>query len=104
MFKTYMSHGYNVIFNYIVTPDIIDRIKSIFKDYKIKFVILLADEDTLLHRDSLRLEDCQMKERCITLLNNFKNKKYSNNNILNTTNLSVMETTNIINKEDRFLI
>lgn len=104
IFQTYMSYGYSVIFNYIVTPNIVNRIKSTFKDCKIKFIILLADEDTLLLRDSQRPKDCQMKKRCITLLNNFKNKEYSNNNILNTTNLSVMETTDIINKEDRFLI
>lgn len=104
MFQKYISYGYNVIFNYIVTPDIIDRIKSTFKDCKIKFVILLADEKTILRRDSQRPEDCQMKERCIILLNNFKNKNYSNNNILNTTDLSVIETIDIINKENRFLI
>ena len=104
MFQTYISYGYTVIFNYIVTAGIVDRIKSTFKDYKIRFVILLADEDTLLLRDGQRPEDCQMKERCIVLLNNFKNKNYSNNNILNTTNLSIIETIDIINKENRFLI
>ena len=104
MFQTYMSYGYNVIFNYIVTPDIIDRIKSTFKDCKIKFVILIADEDTLLHRDSLRLEDCQMKERCITLLNNFKNKNYNRKNLLDTTNLSIDETINTIENDNKFIL
>lgn len=46
--------------------------KEEFKDYTIKFVVLLVDEKNLLLRDKERPEDCQMKERCITLLNNFK--------------------------------
>lgn len=104
MFQTYMSYGYNVIFNYIVTPGIVDRIKSIFKDCKIKFVILLADEDTLLLRDSQRPEDCQMKERCITLLNNFKNKNYDLKNILDTTDLSIDEIVNIIENNNKFIL
>lgn len=104
MFQTYISYGYNVIFNYIVTPGIVDRIKSTFKDCKIKFVILLTDEDTLLLRDSQRPEDRQMKERCITLLNNFKNKNYDRKNLLDTTNLSIDETINIIENDNRFIL
>lgn len=104
MFQTYISYGYNVIFNYIVTPNIVDRIKPIFKDCKIKFVILLADENTLLHRDSQRPEDCQMKERCITLLNNFKNKNYDLKNILDTTDLSIDEIVNIIENNNKFIL
>lgn len=104
MFQKYISYGYNVIFNYIVTPGIVDRIKSTFKDCKIKFVILLADEDTLLLRDGQRPEDCQMKERCIALLNNFKNKNHDRKNLLDTTNLSIDETINIIENDNRFIL
>ncbi len=47
--------------------------KEEFKDYTIKFVVLLVDEKKIYFlRDKERPEDCQMKERCITLLNNFK--------------------------------
>lgn len=102
--ETYLSYNYDVIFNYIVTPTIVDKIKNRFKDYKVKFVVLLADEDTLLLRDKQRPEDCQMKERCLILLNSFKSKNYNSNNILDTTNLSVEETINIISKETRFVL
>ena len=45
-----------------------------------------------------------MKERYIVLLNSFKNKKYDIKNILNTTNLSIEETINIIEYTNQFIL
>lgn len=102
--RTYLKEGYDVIFNYIVTPISLQQLKEEFKDYNIKFVVLLVDENTLLVRDKERPEDCQMNERCITLLNSFKNNNYDNRNILDTSNLKVSETVDIIENEDRFIV
>ena len=104
MIKTYLDDGFDVVFNYIVTPENLELIKTKLNDYNIKFVVLLADEATLLLRDKARPEDCQMKERCITLLNNFKNRNYNPQNVLDTTNLSVDEITSIIVKDNNFII
>ena len=97
-------NGYDVIFNYIVTPKNIEMIKDEFKNYIIKFVVLLTDEATLLSRDKERPEDCQMKERCITLLNSFKSRNYNAQNILDTTNLSISHTLEIIKNDNRFIL
>lgn len=102
--KIYLENGYDVVFNYIVTPTPLEIMKKEFEDYSIKFVVLLVDENTLLSRDKERPEDCQMKERCIALLNNFKNTNYNKQNILDTTNLSVDDTINIIENNDRFIL
>ena len=102
--KIYLEDGFDVVFNYIVTPENIQLIKSSIQNYNIKFIVLLTNESTLLSRDKQRPIDCQMNERCLTLLNNFKNRKYSPNNILDTTNLSVDETLNIIEIENRFIL
>ena len=101
--NTYLEDGYDVVFNYIVTPTPLQIMKKEFENYSIKFVVLLVDETTLLSRDKERPEDCQMKDRCITLLNNFKNNNYNKRNILDTTNLSVDDTINIIENNDRFI-
>jgi len=101
--KTYLEDGYDVVFNYIVTPTPLQIMKKKFENYSIKFVVLLVDETTLLSRDKERPEDCQMKDRCITLLNNFKNNNYNNQNILDTTNLSIDETVDIIENDNRFI-
>ena len=79
-------------------------IKNKFKNYTIKFVVLVVDEKILLLRDKERPEDYQMKERCIVLLNSFKNKKYDIKNILDTTNLSIEETINIIENTNQFIL
>ena len=102
--ETYLEDGYDVIFNYIVNPENVEVIKNKFKNYTIKFIVLVVDEKKLLLRDKERPEDCQMKDRCIVLLNNFKNKNYNLNNILETSNLSVNETFNIIENDDRFIL
>lgn len=104
MIKTYLDDGFDVVFNYIVTPENLELIKSKLNDYNIKFVVLLVDEATLLLRDKSRPEDCQMKERCITLLNNFKNRNYTPQNILDTTNLSVDEIINILQNDNKFIL
>ena len=45
-----------------------------------------------------------MKELCITLLNNFKNRNYNIDNILDTTNLSIEETVNLIQNNNNFIL
>ena len=102
--KTYLEDGYDVIFNYIVTPNQLKKIKEEFKNYDIKFVVLLVDENNLLLRDKQRPEYCQMKDRCITLLNEFRSYNYDDKNILDTTNLSTHETINIIENENNFIL
>ena len=102
--KIYLEDGFDVIFNYIVTPENLELIKTTIKNCDIKFVVLLADESTLLIRDKQRPTDCQMNERCLTLLNNFKNRNYNPKNILDTSNLSIDETLNIIENENRFIL
>ena len=102
--KIYLEDGFDVVFNYIISPENIELIKSSIQNYNIKIVILLTDESTLLSRDKQRPIDCQMNERCITLLNNFKNRNYNSKNILDTSYLSIDETLNIIENENRFIL
>lgn len=104
MIDTYLSSGYDVIFNYIVTLNSYNKIKERFKEYTTKFIVLIVDEQTILLRDKQRPLDSQMNERCIVLLNNFKNTNYEKDYFLDTTNLSIEETVNIIENNDRFLI
>ena len=74
------------------------------QNYRIKFIVLLVDENTLLLIDKERPEDCQMKERCITLLKSFKNNNYNEKNILDTSKLSINEIISIIENDNRFIM
>lgn len=100
MINTYLENGYDVVFNYIVTPDVLMKIKERFPVFK--FVILITDEDELLKRDLLRPEDCRMRERCVVLLNNFKNNNYDKDYMLDITKLSVDEVIDHLENDDKF--
>ena len=94
--KTYLEEGYDVVFNYIITPQNQEDIKKEITNAEIDLTVLLANEKTLLERDKLRDEDCQMKERCIVLLNEFLNENYNENDILYTDNLTIKDTVKAI--------
>lgn len=98
MINTYLENGYDVVFNYIVTPEVLKKIKERFSRFK--FVILITDEDELLKRDLLRPEDCRMRERCVVLLNNFKNNNYDKDYMLDITKLSVDEVIEHLENDD----
>lgn len=102
MIESYLNAGYDVVFNYIVNPENLKEMKERFLD--LKFVILIADEDELLKRDLLRPENCQMRDRCLILLESFKTKDYGKDYLLDTTNLSIGEMIDIFEKEDRFSV
>ena len=102
--NTYLSNGYDVIFNYIINPKSLDFLKESLKNYPVKFIVLIADKNILLQRDKERPFDCQMNERCLVLLEKFKNMEFNKNHFLDTTNLSVIETIDIIEKNNKFLL
>ncbi len=102
--KDYLQAGYDVVFNYIINPNNFEKLKNEFKDYEAKFAVLLIDKETLLKRDALRPEDCQMKDRCIVLLNNFKKHNYDLKYIIDTGKSDVNQSANAIITENRFLI
>jgi len=102
--RTYLEDGFDVIFNYIVTPTPLEMMKKEFENYNKKFVVLLVDEETLLSRDKERPEDSQMKDRCLVLLNNFKKHNFNSKNILDTSKLSIDETITTIENSHNFNI
>ena len=102
--QTYLADGYDVVFNYIISPEEIEDFKNTFTDTTIKFIVLIADEETLLIRDKERPEDCQMKERCIVLLNNFKDNYENSKYLLDTSHLSVDEIKEQVEKDNQFIL
>ena len=102
--KDYLEAGYDVVFNYIISPSNLSILNQTFKDYDKRFVVLLVDEETLLRRDALRPEDCQMKERCIVLLNNFKKHNYDEKFIIDTSKTSIEESASIAINDERFVL
>ena len=87
-----LEAGYDVVFNYVIKNTDYLRLKNQFKDYEVIFRVLLANEDELLKRDKTRVFDCQMKERCLILLEEFKNEPFEDRFIIDSTDLSAEDT------------
>lgn len=102
LISNYLKNEYDVVFNYIIKEKQFNKLKKLFNDYEIKFTVLLVDEETIVKRDKERPLDCQMGERSLILLNEFKNENYDQKYILNSTNLTIDETVNEILYNDKF--
>ena len=100
--RDYLEAGYDVVFNYIIGPEALKNLQEAFPNYEKKFIVLLVDEETLLKRDAERPEDCQMKERCIVLLNNFKQHNYDERFIIDTAKSTIEESAQMAIEDDRF--
>ncbi len=102
--RNFLDNQYDVVFNYIIEKEDLKMLKEEFKDFKIKFVVLMTDEETIIKRDKERPLDWQMGKRSLVLLNEFKNMNYDKKYILDTSKLSVEATARIIEEENRFIL
>lgn len=100
--NNYLNAGYDVIFNYIIPKDKFNELKNIFKKNNTKFIVLLANESTIIKRDKERAIENRMNERCLVLLNSFLNYNYDKKYILYTDELSVKEIAEKIIKDNKY--
>lgn len=101
--SNFLNSGYDVVFNYIIKKDDLEIIRKRFSNIKIKFILLMADDKTLINRDMERCEDCQMGERVLVLKNEFLSQNFLEKYILDTTNLSIEEVINEIEENNNYL-
>lgn len=99
-----IQKGYDVVFNYILHKNEIENIKRKFSNCEVKFVCLMTDEKTLLNRDKMRIPENQMGERCLVLLNNFKQQNFDKKNIIDSSNLTKEEVCKQILENENFII
>lgn len=90
LINSYLSRGYDVIFNYIIDPKDLEMLRKKFSDYQIIFKVLIAKKDVVIKRDKMRIVDNQMGNRAVALLDKFINN-YSDEFLLDTSLLSVDE-------------
>ena len=102
--KTYISAGFDVVLNYIISPEQIAMLKETFPGATIRFAVLIVDDKTLLARDMERPENCRMGDRCLDLLRELKAYDYGYDCYLDSTDLTIPETVSRITADDRFVI
>lgn len=99
-----IKEGFDVVFNYVLDKEQIKDIKQNFPFCEIKFVCSMVDEATIVQRDKLRPIDCQMGERSLILLQEMKDENFSDDNILDTSHLTIEQSYMEILNNNRFII
>lgn len=97
--RNLVIHNYNVVVDYVAFYKDVEWFAEKLRDIKLKivYVILIADQEILINRDQMRVEERRMGERSIALLKEFINDNETEfNHILNTSNYSVEDIDDII--------
>ncbi|MGO4729682.1 AAA family ATPase [Paenibacillus sp. 2KB_22] len=73
--KNLLDYKYDVVLDYVSFPEDVDGLMTELADYHVRviYVVLMVDRQTIIHRDCLRAEEHQMKERSVILLDEFEN-------------------------------
>jgi predicted kinase len=89
--QNFVSNGIDVVIDYVTFPNeahwLRDRLKEL--TVNVVYTVLWVDPETLLSRDQLRLPEHQMGERCLILIEEFKESGLKNNYLLDTSQNSV---------------
>lgn len=101
-----LARDITVIINYVLFEEQIKKIEEFLKakQIKLKYCVLLAEEQTLKERDSSREEIERTGELSIKSRNDFLSENMNKNHLLYTDNLDIKETANIIKLSNRFFV
>lgn len=101
----YIERQITSVIDYVVFSEDVHFIEDIKQKYQLqaKYIVLTADEETLLNRDNSRLTD-RMGARVIELLHEFKAKNISEQFIIDTTLKNSEEIVAEIITNDRFFV
>jgi predicted kinase len=106
--RNFIDYGCDVVIDYITFPKDAEWFKDQLgkSDIMIKYVVLWADEKTLVKRDALRDEGERMGERCLTLFHEFLKSGLEPNHLLHTSLLTPKNMQQVIQEilhENRFI-
>lgn len=101
-----IDRGITVIIEYVIFEEQIKKIYEFLKtkQIKLKYCVLLAEEQTLKERDLSRNEIERTGGLSIKSRNEFLSKNIKDNHLLHTDNLDIKEIANIIKSSDRFFV
>ncbi|PLT28121.1 AAA family ATPase [Peribacillus deserti] len=70
----FIQYGNDVVIDFVTFPSEANWLKNKLKDIsaEVRYVVLWTDADTLIKRDNSRIEENRMGERCLILMQEFK--------------------------------
>ena len=104
--NNFLDRGLTVVIEYVIFEEQLKKIAAFLKEkrIKLKYCVLMAQEETLKDRDSSRKEIERTGDLSIQARNEFLAKNSEKHHFLFTDDLDVKETVNIIKASNQFLI
>ena len=89
--QNFVSNGIDVVIDYVTFPSEAYWLKDRLKDLSVNVVytVLWVDPENLLRRDQLRKPEHQMGERCLILIDEFRESGLDTKHLLDTSHNSV---------------
>ncbi|EFM32458.1 AAA family ATPase [Streptococcus mitis] len=105
LINNFIDRGITVVIEYVIFEEQLKKIATFLKEKQIslKYCILLAEEETLKKRDSLRKEIERTGDLSIQSRNEFLANNIKKNHLLFTDQLDARETARIIKTSSRFV-
>lgn len=107
--RNLLDYDFDVVIDYVSFPSeanwLVTELNN--RDVRIKYVVLMVDQETIVIRDQSRDLSVQMGERSIILLNEFREAIQDDNNIINTQRYCEDQLDTVIEEilnNNRFLI
>jgi 2-phosphoglycerate kinase len=102
--RNFLKYGNDVVIDFVTFPPeaswLQDNLKDL--DVTVKYVVLWTDNDTLIERDSMRKEEHRMGERCLILVNEFKESGLDDKYLIDTSEKDIEYIIGEIIKNKRF--
>lgn len=104
--SNFLENNYDVVIDYIAFPEHLEYLKNLECKYNavLKYVVLMANEDTIRMRDSGRAPEEVMGDRAVEVLNQFRDKEIDSKYILDTSDKSIEDIILEIKREERFRV
>ena len=104
--SNFLDNNFNVVIDYIVFPEQLKYLEKIRCQHNIvlKYVVLMANEETIRIRDEKRAPEEVMGDRAIEVLNEFRDKKIDSKYILDTSDKKIEDIVLEIKREERFIV
>lgn len=104
--NNFLAADYDVIIDWVTFWTDVEKYTSqwLERGIEVRFVILWADEDIHLNRDSQRPAHSQMGERVLILRNEFLSSEVQPRFFLNNTKLSLKDAVQFIQEKDDFIL
>jgi len=87
--QNFVRQGIDVVIDYVTFPNEVYWLKDKLKDLtaNVIYVVLWTDPDTLLKRDQERLAKHQMGDRCLILMEEFRQSELNKKHLLDTSRI-----------------